>query len=127
MKKLVILFTILLLSITYGQTKITKDVAFNADSVSVGKKITTNTVVGGLFVQQGTCTKVYLDVSMSLTGSWYQLQKDGAAYYEEVDSTNATAVSFEPILTKDWAYFRFRLDADPSDTVNTYYVERVLR
>lgn len=116
----------MLSSIVLAQTKIQKPIAFNADSLSAGFDITTNTVIGGLFVPQGTCTKVYIDVQ-DQDGNWFQLQEDGAAYYEAVDSTSNSAVSFEPILTKDWAKARFRLDADPADTVNTYYIERYLK
>lgn len=124
MKKILVLI-LLLSSIVFSQ-RANKEVAFNADSLSAAFQVSANMVVGGLFVPQGTCTKVYIDVSTSLTGTWYQLQEDGAAYYESVDSTNNSAVSFKPILTKDWYYARFRLDADPADTVNTYYVERRL-
>ena len=116
----------MLSSIVFSQ-RVIKEVAFNADSLSAAFQVSSNMVVGGLFVPQGTCTKVYIDVSTSLTGSWHQLQESGAAYYESVDSTNNSAVSFDPILTKNWSFARFRLDADPADTVNTYYVERLLK
>lgn len=127
MKK-IILFLFLLSSFVFSQ-RVEKAIAFNADSLSAGFQVSSNMILGGLLLPQGTCSKVYIDVTNStgyVAGTWYQLQKGGADYYEDADSTSAFAVSFHPISMKDWAYCRFRLDADPADTINAVYIERKL-
>ena len=107
-----------------------KPIAFNADSLSAGFQITKNMILGGLLLPQGATAKVYIDVTNAAgfaAGIWYQLQKNGADYYEQADSSSKFGVSFDPIKMKDWAFCRFRLDNDPADTLAGTYIERTLK
>ena len=121
---------VLLLASNLLAQKVEHPISFLADSLSAGFKISKGAILGGILLPQGACSKIYIDVTNEAEyalDTWYQLQKDGADYYEQGDSSTAFALSFQPIEMKDWAYMRFRMDASIADTVNATYIERSLK